>query len=80
MTTVTVLPSVGDSFVDARDDGRTLRVSWHVTQDVFVLSLWRDGTCTASFQLSRAEAPSLIASLTTSLAQRPSDMSYETLA
>lgn len=50
------------------------------TQDVFVLSLWRDGTCTASFQLSRAEAPSLIASLTTSLAQRPSDMSYETLA
>jgi hypothetical protein len=41
-------------FADARGAGRTLRVSWHDQgAGLVVLSLWRDGTCTASFRLAR---------------------------
>ena len=54
------LPSTGEVFLDARDDGRGLRVSWHPEADVVVLSLWRGGTCAGSFRLPIDEVPELI--------------------
>ncbi len=71
MTTVTVLPSGGNAFVDARREGRSLRLSWHPEHDVFVLSMWRTDTCAATFQLSRSDAPALLAGLAEGLAERP---------
>lgn len=42
------------TFTDTRGASRTLRVSWHDDgAGLVVLSLWRDGTCTASFRLAR---------------------------
>jgi hypothetical protein len=75
MTTVTVLPPSGASFFDVRDGGRSLRITWHPTEDLFVLSVWRDGTCAATFQLDRAATPELINSLVESLA-RPEPASW----
>ena len=54
------LPSSGEVFLDARGDGRGLRVSWHPEADVVVLSLWRGGTCAGSFRLSIDEVPELV--------------------
>ena len=56
-------------FLDARDNGRAMRVSWHDEGGLAVLSLWRAGTCVASFQLARDEIPALIASLERGLAE-----------
>ncbi len=57
------LPATGEVFLDARGDGRGLRVSWHPDADVVVLSLWRGGTCAGSFRLPIDEVPDLIAVL-----------------
>jgi hypothetical protein len=54
------LPSTGEVFLDARGDGRSLRVSWHPEADVVVLSLWRSETCAGTFRLSIDEVPELI--------------------
>jgi len=54
------LPSSGEVFLDARGDGRGLRVSWHPEADVVVLSLWRGRTCTGTFRLRIDEVPDLI--------------------
>jgi hypothetical protein len=54
------LPSTGEVFLDARGDGRGLRVSWHPDADVVVLSLWRGGTCAGSFRLPIEEVPELV--------------------
>jgi hypothetical protein len=70
MTTVAALPSSGASFFDVRDGGRSLRVTWHPDEDMFVLSIWRDRTCAATFQLDRAAAMDLISSLVANVAQR----------
>jgi hypothetical protein len=68
MTTVTALPASGASFFDVRDGGRSLRVTWHPSGGMFVLSMWRDRTCAATFQLDRASASALINSLVEGLA------------
>ena len=70
MTTVTVLPSTGRPFFDVREGGRSMRVSWHPDDDLFVLSLWRDGVCTGTFRLDRASTPELIDMMVSSLAGR----------
>jgi hypothetical protein len=54
------LPSSGEVFLDARGDGRGMRVSWHPEADVVVLSLWRGGTCSGTFRLRIDEVPQLI--------------------
>ncbi len=54
------LPSAGEVFLDARGDGRSMRVSWHPEADVVVLSLWRGETCAGSFRLTVDEVPELI--------------------
>ena len=54
------IPSTGEVFLDARGDGRTMRVSWHPEADLVVLSLWRGETCAGSFRLPIDEVPDLI--------------------
>ncbi|HEV7192432.1 MAG TPA: hypothetical protein VGN35_04430 [Jatrophihabitantaceae bacterium] len=71
MTVVTVLPPTSEVLFDTRDDGRWLRITWHPADDAFVLSIWRDRTCAATFQLARSASPELINTLTRSLAEGP---------
>ncbi|MBU2695452.1 MULTISPECIES: hypothetical protein [Pimelobacter] len=54
------LPRAGDAYLDARGDGRALRVSWHTEAEVVVLSLWRDNVCTGTFQLAAEDVPGLL--------------------
>ncbi len=57
------LPLLGDVLVDARDRGRELRVSWHYDLGIAVISLWRFGVCTGTFQLPREAVPALVDAL-----------------
>jgi hypothetical protein len=50
------LPRLGDSFVDARGEDRSLRVSLHPEHGLVVLSIWAGQSCRASFQLPLDEA------------------------
>ncbi|GAA4824592.1 hypothetical protein ACFQ0K_17660 [Nocardioides caeni] len=54
------IPRTGAAYLDARGDGRTMRVSWHSEADVVVFSLWRDNVCTGSLQLATEDVPGLI--------------------
>lgn len=45
------VPRIGDMFIDARGDDRTMRVSLHPDRDIAVVSLWAGTTCRATFQL-----------------------------
>ena len=54
------LPATGEVFLDARGDGRSLRVSWHPDADLVVISLWREGVCAGTFRLPMTEVPDLI--------------------
>ena len=69
MATVVPFPQRGEVFLDARGEGRALRVSWHQDAATVVLSLWRDGTCRGSFRLPAADVPALLAVLIQGLAQ-----------
>ena len=69
----TPLPAAGEVFLDARGGARALRVSWHTESGVVVLSMWRDGTCVASFRLDIIEVPELIAVLSQGLARAYDD-------
>jgi hypothetical protein len=50
------LPRLGESFVDARGENRSLRVSMHPERGLVVLSIWTGHACRASFQLPLDEA------------------------
>jgi hypothetical protein len=63
MGEVTPLPSAGDVFFDVRDEGRSLRVSWHAELGTVAVSFWRDDTCVSSFWLSPEDVPRLISGL-----------------
>jgi hypothetical protein len=54
------LPSTGEVFLDARGDGRALRVTRHPQSGLVVLSLWRDGSCVGTFRLPVEEVPDLV--------------------
>lgn len=70
MADIHALPAHGDVFLDARDDGRAMRLSWHTEHGgLAVLSLWRAGTCVATFQLGREDIPDLIDTLVRGLAE-----------
>jgi len=60
MAQVRPIPNSGDVFADVRDDGRTMRVSYHEDVGVVVISLWAGRVCRASFQLAATEAERLI--------------------
>lgn len=68
MTEIAPLPAAGAVFFDERDDGRTLRLSWHEDTATFVVSLWRGNSCVGSCRLAAADAPRFIHSMTTALA------------
>ncbi len=68
MDEITPLPSHGSVFFDERDQGRSLRLSYHSENANFVISLWRIDTCLGTFRLSADEAPRFIYELTSSLA------------
>lgn len=54
-----VLPTRGDVFLDAREDGRSLRVSAHPEDGVVVVSHWRGDRCVATFRLAAADVAGL---------------------
>lgn len=68
MAEIHALPASGDVFLDARDQGRAMRLSWHHDGELAVLSIWRAGTCAASFQLGRDDVPALVESLVSATA------------
>jgi len=68
MDQVSPLPSNGTVFFDPRDPTRSLRISYHHEQAVFVLSQWRGSDCLATFQLPADDVPRLVYALTQSLA------------
>jgi hypothetical protein len=50
-------------FLDARGNGRALRLSWHHDDDVVVLSLWREGVCAGTFRLPKSQVNDFIDAL-----------------
>jgi hypothetical protein len=56
---LTPVPRIGDLFIDARGDGRAMRVSLHPERAIAVVSLWSSSTCRASFQLPLEDAARL---------------------
>ena len=50
-------------FLDARGNGRALRLSWHHDVDVVVLSLWREGVCAGTFRLPKAQVNDFVDAL-----------------
>jgi len=70
MAGIVALPVRGDVFLDARDEGRALRLTWHHERELVVLSLWRDDACVASFQLAKEDVPAMVDSLVRGLAER----------
>ncbi len=69
VTRITPLPARGEVFFDSRDADKSCRVSWHPTEDAFILSIWRGGQCAATFELTRAEAPAFLNAFVTQLAE-----------
>ena len=57
---ISPIPATGEVFLDARGDGRALRVTWHREAGVVVLSLWRDRVCAGTFRMPIEEVPALI--------------------
>ena len=55
------------SFVDARNDGRQMEVTWHEEASVVVISLWQGGTCRSTFRMPIEDAPALIGILSSAL-------------
>jgi hypothetical protein len=53
------VPRIGDTFIDARGDGRSMRVSLHPERGIAVVSLWAGTTCRSTFQLPLDDAPRL---------------------
>jgi hypothetical protein len=68
MVEVTPLPANGSIFFDPRDSRRSMRVSWHAEAGVFVISMWRDDSCVASFPLAAGEAARFVHTFVSSLA------------
>ena len=65
-----VIPQAGEVFLDARGDGRAMRVAWHSEAGLVNLSLWRHGVCAGTFRLDITEVPDLIDVLRVGLAQQ----------
>lgn len=58
-----MLPTRGEVFLDARHDGRSLRVSAHPEDGVVVVSHWRGDRCVATFRLATADVAALMDAL-----------------
>jgi hypothetical protein len=55
--------SRGDLFLDARGNGRAMRLSWHPEADVVVLSLWRGETCAGTFRMPHEDVAAFVDAL-----------------
>jgi hypothetical protein len=55
--------SRGEVFLDARGNGRALRLTWHHEADVVVLSLWREDMCAGTFRLATADVNAFVDAL-----------------
>ncbi|RZU30787.1 hypothetical protein [Blastococcus saxobsidens] len=66
--TVVALPVHGHWAVDARGEGRSIRVSTHIEKGLVVLSLWRGETCVGTARLSPEDAAGVVTGLTDGLA------------
>jgi hypothetical protein len=53
----------GEVFLDARGDGRAMRLTWHHEADLVVLSLWRDHVCTGTFRLETSDVAAFVDAL-----------------
>ncbi len=54
---------------DVRGDERWLRLTWHPAHRAFVLSIWRDDVCAASFQMTRGTSAGLVSDLVQTLSE-----------
>ena len=63
MATVAPLPLGAEFFLDTRGGARSLRVRWHHSAGLVLLSLWRGRECTGTFRLDIDEVPALIDAL-----------------
>ncbi len=61
----------GEVFLDARGNGRALRLTWHQDADVVVLSLWRGHVCASTFRLTRDDVEDFIGALIDGLSDAP---------
>jgi hypothetical protein len=71
MPEVVPLPSCGEAFLDADDEGRLLRVSWsRDATEAVVLSLWRDDDCAGEFRLAAEDVLEFVRVLVEGLVER----------
>jgi len=63
MATVAPSPLGAEFFLDTRGGARSLRVRWHHSSGLVLLSLWRGRECTGTFRLAIDEVPVLIDAL-----------------
>ena len=63
MAMVAPSPLGAEFFLDNRGDARSMRVRWHHSDGLVVLSLWRGRECTGTFRLEVDDVPALIEAL-----------------
>lgn len=61
----------GEVFLDARGNGRAMRLTWHHESDLVVLSMWREGTCAGTFRLAKDHVNEFIDALIDGLRDAP---------
>jgi hypothetical protein len=74
MKGASALPASGDVFLDVRDQGRAMRVSWHLDGELVVFSMWCGNICVATSRLARADVAHLIQSLVHGLVDKPASV------
>jgi len=63
--------SNGEVFLDARGNGRALRLTWHHEVDLVVLSLWREDFCAGTFRLCAEDVNAFIDALVEGVREAP---------
>lgn len=53
----------GEVFLDARGNGRAMRLTWHQESELVALSLWRDGVCASTFRLAKEDVEEFVDAL-----------------
>jgi hypothetical protein len=70
--------SQGEVFLDARGNGRALRLTWHHEVDLVVLSLWREDFCVGTFRLSAEDVNAFIDALVDGIRDAPGTQTPQT--
>ncbi|MEJ7689688.1 MAG: hypothetical protein WKF76_04245 [Nocardioidaceae bacterium] len=61
----------GEVFLDARGNGRAMRLTWHQESELVVLSLWRDNVCASTFRLAKDDVEEFVDALVDGLRDAP---------